>query len=175
MITIEINDAEFQAVLNRVTGVLADTTAMMNKIGAYLRDQTEDRFDKQAAPDGTAWAPRSAATLKNYARRGLKHGGILHLTGQLSGNIFHDYGLDWTRIGSAEPYAAVQQFGAAQGQFGAQAGRTKPSEKRPKSQDYFVLLPWGDIPARPFLGFADEDREGVREIAMEALARAMQG
>lgn len=175
MIIFEMEDAEVEAVLNRVTGVLADTTDMMNEIGDHLAASTEERFPTQKGPDGTPWAPRSATTLKNYARRGLKPGGILHLSGQLSGNIFHDYGADWTRIGSPEPYAAVQQFGAAQGQFGAQAGRTRPSAKRPKSQDYFILLPWGNIPARPFLGISEEDRENVRNIVMERLATALQG
>lgn len=169
MITFDIDDAELQAALNRVTGVLTDASAMMNEIGAYLRDQTEDRFPTQKGPDGTPWAPRSPVTLKNYERRKLKPGGILHLSGQLSGNIFHDYGSDWARIGSAEPYAAVMQFGAAQGAFGAFMGKDK------LGRDHFHHLPWGNIPARPFLGISDEDRDGVRDIVMETLAAALQG
>ena len=171
MITIEVQDAEIQAALMRAHQALDDASGMMNEIGGYLRDQTEDRFASKVSPEGVPWAPRSAATLKNYERRKLKFGGVLHLSGQLGANIFHEYGPDWTQVGSPEVYAATMHFGAAQGQFGAAIGRTKPSAKRPKSQDYFMPLPWGNIPARPFLGLSDEDRTGVLDIIVETLSR----
>jgi len=37
-----------------------------------------------------------------------------------------------------------------------------------------VPIPWGDIPARPFLGLSDEDRSGILDIVSEALAAARQ-
>ena len=169
MFTVEINDTEVLAALDRATAVLTDATAMMNEIGGFLRDQVEDRFKTQAGPDGTAWAPRSAATLKSYERRKLKFGAILHLTGQLSGNIFHEYDADSARVGSPEPYAAVQQFGAEQGAFGAFMGKDK------LGRDHFHHLPWGNIPARPFLGFSDEDRAGILDIVTETISAALEG
>lgn len=154
MITVEINDTEVLAALDRATAVLTDATAMMNEIGGFLRDQVEDRFKTQAGPDGTAWAPRSAATLKSYERRKLKFGGILHLSGQLGGNIFHEYDAESARVGSSEPYAAMMQFGG--------------------SKSAFPHL-WGSIPARPYLGFSDEDRDGVIDIVTETIAAALKG
>ncbi|MES2435066.1 MAG: phage virion morphogenesis protein [Pseudomonadota bacterium] len=169
MFTVEINDTEVLAALDRATSVLTDATAMMNAIGDFLHGQVEDRFQTQAGPDGTAWAPRSAVTLKSYERRKLKFGGILHLSGQLSGNIFHDYDAESVRVGSPEPWAAVQQFGAAQGAFGAFMGKDK------LGRDHFHHLPWGNIPARPYLGFSDEDREGIIAIVTETIAAALEG
>ena len=159
MITVEIKDAEVQAMLQRVSDVLADMSPVMNEIGAYLRDQAEDRFATGKAPDGTPWTPRSAATLKNYERRAKKPGGqaswggVLRYSGQLANSLFHQYGPDWTRIGSPEPYAAMMHFGGT------------------KSQWPHL---WGDIPARPFLGMSDEDKQGVMDIATEALQAALQ-
>lgn len=54
-------------------------------------------------------------------------------------------------------YAAVMQGGAAQGAFG-RTSRGGP-------------IPWGNIPARPFLGLSDSDRAGVLEIIAEYLGR----
>ena len=36
-------------------------------------------------------------------------------------------------------------------------------------------IPWGDIPARPFVGLSSEDKEAVLETIAEALERAAQG
>ena len=56
-------------------------------------------------------------------------------------------------------YAAVMQLGAAQGEFGARIGKDKNG-------------PWGDIPARPFLGVGPTDRENILETITEYLATA---
>ena len=53
--------------------------------------------------------------------------------------------------GTNKVYAATHQFGAERGEFGADR-RGRP-------------IPWGDIPARPFLGVGDEQRG----IILEAL------
>ncbi|MDB5658323.1 MAG: phage virion morphosis protein [Cypionkella sp.] len=168
MITVEINDAEVQAALNGVAAALSDGTAMMNEIGMFLVKQTKDRFPEQVSPDGAAWAPRSAVTLARYKKQGKPFGGILHLSGQMARSIFHDYDQNSVRIGSPEPYAAVQQFGAAQGAFGAFMGKDK------KGRDHFHHLPWGNIPARPFLGLSEDDREGILAIISETLAAALE-
>lgn len=159
MITVDINDAEVQAMLERVSDVLADMSPVFNQIGLYLVRTTKERFPTGKAPDGTPWAPRSAATLNNYERLAKKPGkqaswgGVLHYSGQLSKNINHQYSPDWVRVGSPEPWAAMMQFGGTK-------------SKWPHL--------WGNIPARPFLGMSDEDKQGVMDIATEALQAALQ-
>ena len=37
----------------------------------------------------------------------------------------------------------------------------------------FRSRPWGDIPARPFLGLPDADRDEIIDIPRKHLARAM--
>lgn len=174
MITIQVNDAEITALLTKAVARLADTSPMMVEIADTLLASTKARFASQKGPDGSAWEPRSPVTLKRYKDQGFKFGGILHLSGQLRQNIFSQSGPDFAEIASPERYAAVMQFGAEQGQFGARMGRTKPSQKRPKSQDYFFPLPWGNIPARPFLGLSDEDRVNVVDIITEWVSGSFQ-
>ena len=57
------------------------------------------------------------------------------------------------------------QGGAAQGEFGAHIGRTKPSEKRARYQVYVMPLPWCDIPGRPYLRIGAEDEVEIFAIA----------
>ena len=45
------------------------------------------------------------------------------------------------------------QFGAEKGAFGATSRGTP--------------IPWGDIPARPFLGLSADDRDGVRDRILD--------
>ncbi len=53
-------------------------------------------------------------------------------------------------IGSPSIYAGTHQFGAAKGAFGS------TSKGAP--------IPWGDIPARPFLGLSDADEADIRDL-----------
>lgn len=175
MITIEFNDAEIEAALDNLAAALTDMSPVMNEIGMALVASTEQRFNDTQAPDGSQWAARSPVTLANYARRGESFGPVLHKSGTLRQFIDHQYGPDEVTIGSSTIYAAVQQFGAEQGAFGAAVGRTKPSEKRKTSQDYFVPIPWGNIPARPFIGVSEADRVAVLDIVGEWLERAAAG
>jgi phage gpG-like protein len=76
----------------------------------------------------------------------------------LSGRINYQANARSVRVGSPMIHAATMQFGAAQGAFG-RTSRGGP-------------IPWGNIPARPFLGLSQTDRAGVLEIIAEYLAGA---
>jgi phage virion morphogenesis protein len=158
MITVEINDDLISAALAGAMAQLDDMSNLMGKVAVLMVDQTEKRFSEQKAPDGTPWAPRSAATLASYDRRAKKAGGVaawgglLHYSGQLSGNIASASGADFAEVTSAEPYAAMMQFGGKKSAF--------PNL-------------WGDIPARPFFGISDQDRTDILDTISEALAAAL--
>lgn len=159
MISVQINEAEITAALQAAISSLADLSPIMNKVGALMRDQAEDRFGEGKDPSGASWAPRSPATLAAYERRAKKAGGVaswggvLHYSGELGGNIFHEFGPDFAQVGSAEPYAAMMQFGGA--------------------KSAFPHL-WGDIPARPFLGISDDDRAEILDVISDALDAQLQ-
>ena len=152
MITIEINSDAISRVLARAFETLTDMTPVMSRVADALRDQTEDRFAEQKSPSGTAWSSRSPATVKSYERRKLTFGGILHQSGQMSGNLVALSGADFAEVGSPEPYAAMMHFGG--------------------SKAAFPHL-WGNIPARPFFGLSEQNEADILDIISESLATAL--
>ncbi len=159
MIAITLKDEGVQRSLDRVGALLDDLTPVMNRIGEQLAESAMQRIDREVSPDGTPFAPRSPATLARYKRQGRGFGGILHRSGDMRSDIFHAYGRDFAEVGSNAVQSAVMQFGQPKGASGTNA-RGRP-------------IPWGDIPARPFLGISDDDRDAIGEIVGEWIGRAM--
>lgn len=157
MYNVEFNDEAVQRALARLAAGMDDMTDPMNDIGALLVRTSKDRIDRGVSPDGTAFAPLSQTTLDAYARRDppAVSQGPLRLSGDMASQIFHDYGPTSAEVGSNAIQSAVMQFGAGQGAFG-QTARGAP-------------IPWGNIPARPFLGISEEDQTGIAEIVEEWL------
>lgn len=161
-IRIEIDDAQVRAALTRLRAGLADLTPAMRDIGETLAESTKRRFASSTAPSGARWAPNSQVTILQYlarykgshtkagalsAKGATRAGGKKPLIGEtrsLSSQIFYQAGRDGVEVGSSMVYAAVQQFGARAKAFGR--------------------APWGDIPARPFLGLSEQDRADILDI-----------
>ncbi len=166
MIEVELKDEEVTRLLDRLARHLSDMSQVMNDIGLQLMDETERRFEEGVAPDGTPWAPKSAATIAAYERRGQRVD-FRPLFGPnvdgipLRSSFFHQYGPDWVEVGTNKIYSAVMQFGASKGAFGVDARGGS--------------IPWGDIPARPFLGISERDRDNIAETVDEWLARVAEG
>lgn len=158
-IQITANDQEVQRALDEVVRRVADPTDLMRQVADVLADATDAAFANEADPaTGVAWDPLSAVTL---ALRPERQGGqILNASGAagLKGSISTDYGKDFAEIGTNRVYAPTHQFGAEKGAFG------KTSRGGP--------IPWGDIPARPFLGIGPEDETDILDLATEFLADA---
>ena len=165
MITVEIKDAGASEALARLQVHLSDLSPVMNEIGMFLVASTKQRFAETVDPTGGKWAALSPVTLRHYERTKQKFGPVLHKTGDLRESIFHAYDASSVSVGTNLIYAAVQQFGAAQGAFGAAIGKDK------KGRDHFHHIPWGNIPARPFIGLSDSDRTNIQDTVTEWLAR----
>lgn len=164
MFTLEITDDDLSLALVRPEDGLSDMTPVMQDLGDYLIKSTQDRMLRGEQPDGTPFAPRSPTTLEKYAARGFRSfGPPLNLFGYLRESIAFQAGPDGVAWGSNENKLAVMQFGAEQGAFGTNA-RGAPS-------------PWGDIPARPYVGLSDEDLRYIVadvEDRLEDLAKGRQ-
>ena len=137
---------EVQRRLDTLVRVGTDLSPAMRDIGEFLMQSTKDRFVEEEDPEGSAWHPLSDAT-KAKKRRNVDK--ILTRDAYLRNVVYQAEG-DSVRIGSPMIYAGTHQFGAEKGSFGS-TGRGSP-------------IPWGDIPARPFLGLSDDDRDGVADI-----------
>ncbi len=138
------DDRRVRAAFDRLVGVNTDMTPLMLSIGQILLHSTRERFVSEQDPDGVPWAPLSETTRKRKKRHPDRIGTEY---GNLSGLLAVNAGRSFVEIGSPEVYAGTFHFGAARGAYGAM------STGRP--------IPWGDIPARPFLGFSADDRSGL--------------
>jgi phage virion morphogenesis protein len=126
---------------------------LLDGIGHDLAESATQRFASTTAPDGQAWAPNSQVTLDRYSarfkdekaeRRAHKRPGTDE--GTLSKTInWQVRGADTVGIGSPMVYANTFHYGARKGEFGKGA-------------------PWGDIPARPFLGLSRADETNIAEL-----------
>ncbi|OBS10794.1 phage virion morphogenesis protein [Acidihalobacter prosperus] len=147
-VTIRIEDQEVLAALQALMDAGTHLEPAFRDIGEYMVDSTKRRFGEGISPDGDPWAPNSPVTLSRKSDPRPLHGE----SGRLENEIYPHVFADGVEIGSPLIYAAVQQFGAAKHAFG--------------------VSPWGDIPARPFLGLSDSDRMNVLDILQEHLTAA---
>lgn len=164
-IEIVIDIGAAQAGLDRLASLLDDMTPIMRDIGEYMIKATKERFRKGAGPDGSVWPAKSATTIAAYLARGDRADprpliGPSGLLSQLIAAEVTGSGRA-VEIGSSRIYAGVMQFGARRGAFG-QTRRGAP-------------IPWGDIPARPFLGASEADLVAIGEIVSAGLSEATKG
>ncbi len=158
MIRIVFNPAPLIARLGEASRRLSDMTPVHQDIGEFMVEATKKRFVTSTAPDGTKWRPKKPATIARYKARGdgIKIKPLIGPSGRLGKEVTSLATRDQVEFGSALEYSAVMQGGAAKGAFGMdKAGRS---------------LPWGDIPARVFIGISQTDERNILDIVDEHLA-----
>lgn len=161
MISVEVHDEEVSSGLAALHARLTDMTGVYREIGERLLTSTKGRFGQGVSPAGTAWAPKSPTTIEAYKRRGdrIDFRPLFGPSGRLSSEIAYSADQTSVEIGSSLIYAAAMQFGAQKGAFSS-TSRGSP-------------VPWGNIPARPFLGLSDSDRSSILQIVADWLDRAV--
>lgn len=175
MIKIEIADQGVQKALEALLRAGNNPRPALQEIGEYLVSATKRRFSTSTAPNGSRWAANSPTTILHYlgrfkgafskrsgrltksgATRAAGKKPLIGETGSLSTQIFPQLqGNDTLLVGSSMLYAAAQHFGMDRGYAG--------TDKRGRP------LPWGDIPARPYLGVSDQDSAMMLDIVEEYL------
>ena len=149
-INIKIKDKKALQALNFLARRGDDLSPAMQAIAGVLVDNIEEAFQSEQAPNGETWVPLSDTTIKQREKFGYWLGQKLQQTGRLANSITSAFGKDYAVAGTNVTYAATQQFGAGRGSFG--------------SDRHGRFIPWGDIPARPFLGLSNEGRREIEEI-----------
>lgn len=149
-INVEINDREVVAALRRLLSAGADMEPVFRSIGERLLINTRARFGKQESPEGVAWAPLSETTKKLKKRNKNK---ILTASGYLHDLLRYQASATGVEVGTDREYGAMHQFG----------GVTSPKS----------WIPGKTIPARPFLGLSEGDRQDILSIVRDHLARAL--
>ncbi|HEU4958967.1 MAG TPA: phage virion morphogenesis protein [Sphingomonas sp.] len=165
-IEIEIRD-DVTAALDRAIAAAIDLTPAMKDIAGELADTTRERFETQESPAGVPWKP---------SRRAEEEGGrTLTLHGHLVDSIREDWGPDHAAAGPeasgpAAVYAAIHQFGGTI--------RPRPRGFRPGARAKKALSFGGRvvakvvIPARPYLGFNDENADYAVDTLTAHMAHA---
>lgn len=174
MITFEMSDQEVRQALSSLAESAENPRPLLEQIGELVVDSTKQRFATSTAPDGSRWAENSEITLLGYinqykgSRRkdgGLTQKGAKRLggkkpligeTGSLATMIVYQVNGSGLIVGSPMEYAAAHQFGMKKGY----AGATKRGSP----------IPWGDIPAREFLGISDQDSQNILAKISDYLA-----
>lgn len=150
MIEVKLDNANVLKALEHLAKAAEKPRPALLSIGEDLVKSTKKRFSESRGPDGKPWKPNSEVTLKR--KRGIKP---LVGEGILRDQMAYTEGGNVLTIFSPMEYAATQQFGASQGAY----GRTKRNGP----------IPWGDIPARPFLGISDDDEKMIIETVSDYL------
>jgi phage virion morphogenesis protein len=132
--------ANLQAIQDRGSNL----RPLMLEIGEDVVESTKQRFVTTTSPDGDQWALNTPATL-------LRKTGDTPLTnhGGLARSIhYKPLGNEGVEIGTNAVQAAMMQFGGSKAEFGHL---------------------WGDIPARPFLGLSDQDKQHILDLTLDYL------
>lgn len=156
--SVTVDDSRVMAALHTLQGNLADLSPAMAGIGQVLVTETDLAFRSQKDPWGNAWAKLSAVTLARRRKgKGKGSNKILRDTGRLANSINYRADKASVSVGTNIVYAATHQFGAKMGEFGRYSQLSRRSKYDPGDFRYHAgskkgfPIPWGDIPARPFL------------------------
>jgi phage gpG-like protein len=133
----------------------AEMTQMLHELGNAVVDQTRLRFVDQASPAGVPWVKSLRAQVQG--------GQTLRDTGRLMNSFTYNVIGNSVEVGTSLPYAAVHQFGAhIQAVNGPYLRFRLPNGQ-------FCQVGSVDIPARPFMGFSDTDRQELADIVADYL------
>lgn len=163
MFRLDFNSAAIFDQLDKARAAFDDLTPVHSDIATHMVKATRGRFVSSTAPDGTRWRDKRPATLAAYLARGdgKRPKPLIGPSGRLGREIAKFATRESAEIGSALEYSGVMQDGAKKGAFGI--GRNK----RP--------VPWGDIPARVWLGISAEDEKNILDIVDEFMDVAIGG
>lgn len=156
MYRVELKEDQITPMLVALSKHFDDLSTLMNAIGDDLVKSTKDRMRRGETPEGLPFAPRSQSTLDIYARKGFSYGLPLNRSGDMIKEINFFAGKDFVEVGSNERQSAVMQYGAAKGSLGGGS-------------------PWGDIPARPYIGISDQDNVDLLATINDWLTNATKG
>ncbi|HEY8037133.1 MAG TPA: phage virion morphogenesis protein [Methylobacter sp.] len=159
MSSIEFNDDEIQRALQALQQATGNLRPALDDIGDVLIESTKQRFLTKTGPDGQQWKENSDVTI-NFVHKfdGFewmkgRDDPLIGRSGKLQDQINYNLiGTDALEVGSPMEYAAMQQFGGA------------------KSEFHHLF---GDIPARPFLGVSNDDKNKIMAILNRHFASAV--
>jgi len=153
LIRIEVDDREVRQALENLRRRASDMKPAMHTIGQALMEGSRERILSGRDWTGQPFAPNSPTTLAR--KKGKKP--LIDTKSFVSGRLHYEASADSVTVGSSAVQAAVLQFGAKKGAFGA----TRRGAK----------IPWGDIPARRYLPIREDGQldDAARSLILESI------
>ncbi|PAL25478.1 phage virion morphogenesis protein [Sphingopyxis sp. GW247-27LB] len=144
-----------------------DLTEFNQAFGLILESNVLDRFDRESAPDGSAW--------KKSARAKAEGGKTLTDTARLKGSITSAGDAREIRVGTNVVYAAIHQLGFSGAQkVSTHKRRISEAFGRRLKAPVEVIVPGFtrqmEMPARAYLGIGPEDRDDGADLFREFFA-----
>lgn len=139
----EFPDKAIAARLRALVDAGEDLEPAFIDIGEGLLNSTHDRWEQQVDPEGNPWEPLDP---KYQARKKKNADKILVLEGYMRDTLAYNTTRSSLELGTTvEKYGATHQYG---------------DEER-------------GIPARPYLGFSDDDDQMIEDILLDHFAMAL--
>lgn len=151
-VVVNIESDTLTPALNALMARFDDLTPLMKDIAGIMEAGVADNFEAEGRP---AWDALSAVTIKRREKAGHWPVKILQAEGKLANSIVSAHTATEAFVGTNDVRAKVLHFGQPAGKSG------KTTRGAP--------IPWGTIPARPFMSLAQAD---IDEIGKAALAYA---
>ena len=140
-----INLKQVQQAFDQLKKNTTDLKPVFADIGEAMLNNTRDRLEAGSDIYGNAFVPLKPKTLKYKKKNRDK---VLIDEGYLHGTLAYQLVHNGVELGSDRKYAAIHQFGSANGTF------KKPS----------------GIPARPFLGVTPQDEQEIINIIRDHIS-----
>lgn len=165
MIKVVNNSAIVIKGLEKLAKNSIDTRSLMLEIAEDMKTKVDFRFRQTKNPNGEAWALLSPVTVA------MRRGGSkpLNDTGELKASITSKATRTAAIVGTNKEYAAYQNFAVKKGELGTtevtetvrehtrrRRGRTERVRQHTRRRE--VSSPWGDKPAREFVGFSENQK-----------------
>ncbi|UXF57484.1 virion morphogenesis protein [Chromohalobacter phage YPCBV-1] len=150
----EIRDEQVAEMLGRMRRNVENLRPALLEIGEHLQGSVEERFRNETDPEGNPWEP-----LSDFTKANKRNDQILTESGGsgLRGSIHYQAGRTSLEQGTNKIYGAIHQLGGTIRAKGGALAIGRPGGA-------FALVKQVTIPARPYLGLSDEDREVTDEI-----------
>lgn len=153
----KVDDGEVLGALTRLLALGRNPAPVMMEVAAIGESATRMRFRTETAPDGSRWKPSLRVQLSG--------GRTLTKERHLSGSVSSRSDNTSAQWGVNRIYAAIHQFG---GDIKAKSGGALRFRL---AGGGFVMVKKVTIPARPFLGISNDDREDI----LDAISRRILG
>jgi phage virion morphogenesis protein len=153
---------EALGILSETISRTEDAKGLFDAIGMALVTSTQKRFEDEAGPDGNPWP--------DSLRKTLLGGRTLTETARLVQSITHEASDARVAVGTNVIYAAIHQVGGT-----IKAKTEKGLRFRSPGNGGWVRRNEVTMPARPFLGLDEEDRQEITAICAEWLGAVEDG